>query len=148
MIIICPYNENHIPYDLLLEADPEKSNVDKYLSLGLLFGAYEDGVLTGVYIIIEKENHIFELVNLSVKNTYQKKGIGTLLISHAENQAKLLGGKYMEIGTAFPLVSYYEKHGYNHYKTIKNFFVDNYSEPVIDKGILLKDMEVLRKEIQ
>lgn len=147
MIIICACNEKHIPYDLLLNADPEKSNVDNYLSLGLLFKAYEDGVLAGVYIIIEKENHIFELVNLSVKETHQKKGIGSLLINHAENQAKLLGGKYMEIGTAFPLVSYYEKRGYIHYKTIKNFFVDNYSKPVIDNGILLKDMEVLRKEI-
>ncbi len=147
MIIICPYNEKHIPYDLLLDADPEKSNVDNYLSLGILFGAYEDGKLIGVYIIIEKENHIFELVNLAVKEAHQKKGIGSILINHAENQAKLLGGKYMEIGTGFPLVPYYEKRGYIYHRTIKNFFVDNYSAPVIDNGILLKDMEVLRKEI-
>lgn len=53
----------------------------------------------------------------------------------------------MEIGTAFPLLSYYKNRGYIHYKTIKNFFVDNYSHPVIDNGILLKDMEVLRKKI-
>lgn len=147
MIIIAPYNKKHIPYDLLLEADPEKDNVDNYLLKGLLFGAYDYDVLAGVYIIIEKEDYIFELVNLSVKEDYQRKGIGKILISHAENQAKLLGGKHMEIGTAFTLVPYYEKQGYSYYKTIKNFFVDNYSVPVIDKGILLKDMEVLRKEI-
>ena len=74
--------------------------MDNYLLKGMLFGAYEDSKLVGVYLIIEKENHVFELVNLSVKDTHQKKGIGTTLISHAENQAKLLGGKYME---RFPL---------------------------------------------
>lgn len=147
MIIIYSYNEKHIPYNLLLDADPEKRNVDNYLLKGMLFGAYEDSELVGVYLIIEKENHIFELVNLSVKNTHQKKGIGSILINHAENQAKLLGGKYMEIGTGFPLVPYYEKRGYIYHRTIKNFFVDNYSHPVIDNGILLKDMEVLRKKI-
>ena len=147
MIIICPCIELHTPYDLLLDADPEKRNVDNYLLEGMLFGAYEDSELVGVYLIIEKENHVFELVNLAVKEAHQKKGIGSILINHAENQAKLLGGKYMEIGTGFPLVPYYEKRGYIYHKTIKNFFVDNYSAPVIDNGILLKDMEVLRKEI-
>ena len=62
MIIICPYNEKHIPYDLLLDADPEKSNVDNYLSLGILFGAYEDGKLIGVYIIIAESVEFLPLV--------------------------------------------------------------------------------------
>ena len=41
----------------------------------------------------------------------------------------------------------YEKQGYKYHKTIKNFFVENYEFPVIDNGIILKDMIRLIKNL-
>ena len=53
----------------------------------------------------------------------------------------------MEIGTSENIVKYYEKQGYKYYKTKKNFFIENYEFPVIDNGIILKDMIVFIKNL-
>ena len=148
MVIIKQYpQELAIPYHLLLDADPSKELVDKYLSCGILFGAFYDKEPAGVCLLIFHNNTTAEIINLAVLEKYRNKNIGKLLISFAENQARLGGIKYMELGTAKPLVKYYEKQGYKYYKTIKDFFVENYEFPVIDNGIILKDMIRLIKNL-
>lgn len=148
MLIIKQYpQELEIPYNLLLDADPSKKLVDKYLTCGILFGAFYKKETAGVCLLIFHNKFSAEIINLAVLEKYQNKSIGKSLISMAENQARLFGCKYMEIGTAEPLVKYYEKAGYKYYKTIKNFFVENYETPVIDNGILLKDMVRLIKNL-
>lgn len=147
MLIIKQYpKELEIPYHLLLDADPSKKLVDTYLSKGLLFGAFYGVELAGECLLVF-HNTIAEIINLAVLEKYQNMSIGKSLISMAECQAKLCGYKYMEIGTSEQLMKYYEKLGYEYQKTIKNFFVDNYELPVIDNGIILKDMVRLIKNI-
>ena len=85
--------------------------------------------------------------NPEVLEKYQNKSIGKSLISMAENQALLCGYKCIEIGTTEHLVKYYEKLGYKYNKTIKDFFVKNYEFPVIDNGIILKNMIRLMKNL-
>lgn len=148
MLIIKEYpQELAIPYHLLLDADPSKKLVDKYLSSGILFGAFYHMELAGVCLLIFHNNITAEIINLAVLEKYRNKNIGKLLISFAENQARLFGFKYMELGTAKPLVKYYENQGYKYHKTIKDFFVENYEFPVIDNGIILKDMIRLIKNL-
>ena len=148
MFIIKQYPQDlEIPYHLLLDADPSKRLVDKYLSNGILFGAFYDTQLAGVCLLIFHDNITAEIINLAVLEKFRNKHIGKLLISFAENQARLFGYQYMEIGTSEPLVKYYEKAGYKYHKTIKNFFVENYDFPVIDNGLILKDMIRLIRKI-
>lgn len=148
MFIIKQYPQDlETPYHLLLDADPSKRLVDKYLSNGILFGAFYDTQLAGVCLLIFHDNITAEIINLAVLEKFRNKHIGKLLISFAENQARLFGYQYMEIGTAEPLVKYYEKLGYKYHKTINNFFVENYDFPVIDNGIILKDMIRLIKTL-
>lgn len=148
MLIIKQYpQELEIPYHLLLDADPSKKLVDKYLSCGILFGAFYNTEPAGVCLLIFHDNITAEIINLAVLEKYRDNYIGKSLISMAENQAQLYGFKYMELGTAEPLIKYYEKQGYKYYKTIKNFFVENYEFPVIDNGIILKNMVRLIKNL-
>lgn len=148
MVIIKQYpQELEIPYHLLLDADPSKELVDKYLACGILFGAFYHTELAGVCLLIFHNNITAEIINLAVLEKYRNKNIGKLLISFAENQARLGGIKYMEIGTSENIVKYYEKQGYKYYKTKKNFFIENYEFPVIDNGIILKDMIRLIKNL-
>lgn len=148
MLIIKQYpQELEIPYHLLLDADPSKKLVDKYLSCGILFGAFYNAEPAGVCLLIFHDNITAEIINLAVLEKYRDNSIGKSLISMAENQARLYGFKYMELGTAEPLIKYYEKQGYKYYKTIKNFFVENYEFPVIDNGIILKNMVRLIKNL-
>lgn len=113
----------------------------------ILFGAFYNAEPAGVCLLIFHNNTTAEIINLAVSEKYRNKSIGKSLISMAENQAKLWGFKYMQLGTAEPLVKYYEKQGYKYHKTIKNFFVENYEFPVIDNGIILKDMIRLIKNL-
>ena len=148
MVIIKQYpQELAIPYHLLLDADPSKELVDKYLACGILFGAFYDKEPAGVCLLIFHNNITAEIINLTVLEKYRNKNIGKLLISFAENQARLGGIKYMEIGTSENIVKYYENQGYKCHKTIKDFFVENYEFPVIDNGIILKDMIRLIKNL-
>ena len=118
MLIIKQYpHEMEIPYHLLLDADPSKKLVDKYLSCGILFGAFYNAELAGECLLIFHKNTA-EIINLAVLEKYQNKSIGKSLISMAENQALLCGYKCIEIGTTEHLVKYYEKLGYKYNKTI------------------------------
>lgn len=148
MIIITPYPDNmELPYNLLLDADPSKKLVDSYLKKGYLFGAFDNGLLAGEYLLIIHDNSTAEIINLAVLEKYRNKSIGKKLISHAENQARVFGCNNIIIGTAEPLVKYYTNQGYVYKKTVTNFFKDNYDTPVIDNGVILSDMIVLEKKL-
>lgn len=148
MLIIKKYpQELEIPYHLLLDADPSKKLVDEYLSKGILFGAFLEAELAGECILIFHNKINAEIINLAVSEKYRNRSIGKYLIEIAENHARLYGCKHIEIGTSEQLQKYYEKAGYTYYKSIKNFFVKNYDFPVIDNGIVLKDMIKLTKEL-
>lgn len=148
MIIIKPYPDNMpTPYNLLLDADPSKELVDNYLKKGYLYGAFDNGLLIGEYLLIIHHNNTAEIINLAVLEKYRNKSIGKKLISHAENQGRIFGCNSIIVGTAEPLIEYYLNQGFLYKKTIKNFFKDNYDTPVIDNGIILKDMIVLEKNL-
>lgn len=134
-----------VPYNLLLDADPSKELVDSYLKKGYLFGAFYNGLLAGEYLLIINKNNTAEIINLAVLEKYRNKSIGKKLVAHAENQARLFECTSIVIGTAEPLVNYYINLGYVYKNTIKDFFINNYNEPVIDNNIILKDMIVLEK---
>lgn len=148
MLIIKQYpGELETPYHLLLDADPSKKLVDKYLSDGILFGAFLDTELAGICLLILHNKVSAEIINLAVLKKHRNKSIGKFLINMAENQARLYGCRHMEIGTSEQLVKYYEKNGYKYNKTVDNFFIDYYDFPVIDNGIILKDMIKLTKDL-
>ena len=74
MVIIKQYpQELAIPYHLLLDADPSKKLVDKYLSSGILFGAFYHIELAGVCLLIFHNNITAEIINLAVLEKYRNK---------------------------------------------------------------------------
>ncbi|MCY9031290.1 GNAT family N-acetyltransferase, partial [Bacillus inaquosorum] len=76
-------NHDQALYDLLLLADPSKEIVDEYIARGECYTAYISGELAGVYVIITTRPQTAEIVNIAVKQTMQKQGIGKLLIRDA-----------------------------------------------------------------
>ena len=54
------------------------------------------------------------------------------------------------VGTAdngFRQIKFYEKNGFIKYDVRKNFFLENYAEPIIEDGVRLKDMIMLKTNI-
>lgn len=126
--------------DLLLEADPEKEVVEKYLKDGDVYGIFEDGNIKCIIVIIKVDNHICELKNIATIKEARGKGYGKEIIQQI---ATLYKDKYkkMIVGTTENNIPFYVKCGFDrYYKTVKNFFVDNYKETIWDGDLQCIDM--------
>lgn len=44
-------------------------------------------------------------------------------------------------------VPFYEACGFVRHHRIENFFIDNYDHPIVEAGVLLKDMVYLRRSL-
>lgn len=67
---------NNIPYDLLLLADPSKESIDDYINRGTCYACYINNKLVGMHVLIKTSPFTLEIVNISVLNEFQGKGIG------------------------------------------------------------------------
>ncbi|MGE0130827.1 MAG: GNAT family N-acetyltransferase [Blastocatellales bacterium] len=131
-----------LPLDLLLLADPSIEQITAYLSCGEGFVAYQGDEPVGEYVIKEKGNGVFELMNIAVKEERQRRGIGAMLLQHAIETAKNKGARKLEVGTGCfgPQLSFYHRAGFRVVSIDKDFFTKNYREPIYEDGIQHKDM--------
>lgn len=140
--------ENKKQYlDLLLLADEQENMIDKYLESGDMFALFDDDLKTiCVVTVIDKET--CELKNIATYQKYQGKGYGKALISFISNLYKN-NYKTMLVGTGDTpsILSFYESCGFEISHRIKNFFTDNYDDPIFEEGIQLVDMIYLKKEL-
>ncbi|WP_440201544.1 GNAT family N-acetyltransferase [Bacillus subtilis] len=130
-------------YELLLLADPSKEIVDDYLVRGECYTGYLSGELAGVYVIITTRPQTVEIVNIAVKQTMQKQGIGKILILDAIEKAKHMGAKVIEIGTGNSSIyqlSLYQKCGFRIQAIDHDFFLRHYDEDIFENGIQCRDM--------
>ena len=132
---------------LLLLADEEEAMLDRYLERGTMY-VLDDGGVKAECIVTDEGCGILEIKNLAVEPAYQKHGYGRALIDFIAARHKNTH-RILQVGTGDSpsTVPFYEKCGFTRSHIIKNFFADNYSRPIYDGGVLLKDMVYLRREI-
>jgi aminoglycoside 6'-N-acetyltransferase I len=139
-----------IPYELLLLADPSKELVDEYVKESDLFVAKQNEDIVGIIVLFPLTTEISEIKNIAVKSTLQGQGIGGFLIENIVQVALLNKQKSICIGTANSSVGQiylYQKHGFEITEIKRNFFTDNYVEPIYENGIQAKHMLVLTKQL-
>lgn len=61
--------------DLILEADPDKEIVEKYIKDGKMYGLFENEKILAEIIITKVDNNICELKNIATKENARGKGI-------------------------------------------------------------------------
>ena len=136
-------DKKELPMSLLLLADPSEEQVMSYVLKGECYVAVEAGEVVGVYVLLQKDEHTAEIMNVAVAEPRQGKGFGKKLILHALEVAKSLGVKKVEIGTGNSSVgqrALYEKCGFQMTSIIENYFIDNYPDPIFENGIQCRDM--------
>ena len=133
--------------DLLLLADEQENMIDKYLENGDLFALY-DPDLKSVCVVIQIDKDTCELKNIATYEKYQGKGYGKTLIKFVSDFYKN-DYKTMLVGTGeIPwIMSFYESCGFEKSHCVKNFFVDNYDQPIFEGEIQLIDMIYLKKDL-
>ena len=141
--------ENKDEYlDLLLDADPSKTSIYKYLNDSDVYGLQVEENIVSLAVILHIDKNTLELKNLVTKKEYRGKG-------YAKKLLKSLCGNYkqkynkMLVGTSENNIPFYVKQGFDKYeKTIKNYFVDNYDEEIIDGDLHCIDMYYYSKDLK
>lgn len=133
---------------LLLLADEQEDMIDRYLGRGAMFVLDIAGKTVGVCVVTDEGDRVLEIKNLAVDPAYQRRGVGRALVEFIARNAK---GTYdtLQVGTGdSPLtVPFYEACGFVRHHRIENFFIDNYDHPIVEAGVLLKDMVYLRRSL-
>jgi ribosomal protein S18 acetylase RimI-like enzyme len=138
-----------IPSDLLLLSDPSEEVIEEYIHSSIRFIARLDIKIVGALVLIRTRPKTMEIMNVSVYEEYQNKGIGKQLINAAiefvkENQVKVL-----EIGTGNPGViqmMLYQKCGFRIVGIEFDYFRKNHDEKIYENGIECRDMIRMRIE--
>lgn len=130
-------------YSLLLLADPSRKVIDEYISRGKVNVASLEGEIVGEYVLIYTRPETIEIVNIAVKEKFQGKGIGGLLLEDAVKSAAASGAKVLDIGTgnsSIHQLGLYQKKSFRILGIDRDFFIKHYNEPIYENGIQCIDM--------
>ena len=141
--------ENKEDYiDLLLEADPSKDMIHKYLNDSDVYALKKEEELISIAVILHIDRKTLELKNIVTTERYRNKG-------YAKTLLKSLCGNYkqkydrMLVGTTENNIPFYVKQGFDKYeKTIKNYFIDNYDKEIWDGDLQCIDMYYYSKDLK
>lgn len=132
-----------LPWDLLLLADPSRQIVESYVKTGLIYIGEEEDQVIGVYVLKETEKVVVEIMNIAVQESFQRKGLGKQLISHAIEEASKRGYAQVEIGTgnsSIPQLRLYQQCGFRIVGVDFDYFSRSYDDPIYENGLLCRDM--------
>lgn len=135
--------QSELPLDILLIADPEEAAINVYRERCRGFSVYMQGALIGALLVeIDAKHCSAELFNIAIYEQYQGKGFGGVLLDETLALLSKKGIKRVELGTGTfgYQLSFYQRHGFRVDSIVKNFFLDNYDEPIYEHGIQHKDM--------
>lgn len=133
--------------DLLLLGDEDEKMIDKYLERGDMY-ILDDNGIKAECVVTDEGNKILEIKNIAVSPKFQKQGYGKKIIEfitekYSENFSVIQAGT----GDSPLTIPFYEKCGFEKSHTVKNFFIDNYKNPIYEEGIQLIDMIYLQKNL-
>lgn len=144
-------------WEILLLADETREAVRKYLwdnSETYVMRDKDTNRPIGIAIIHrDKADNSIEIKNIAVKEDLQSNGIGTKIIEHIKTIAKDEWYTRVTVGTSIVTktwqrrLQFYASNGFKQYDMRKDFFVYNYSEPVIEDWEQLTDMVMFEYKI-
>lgn len=134
--------------DLLLLGDEDEKTIDKYLERGEMY-ILDDNGIKAECVVTDEGSKILEIKNIAVSPKFQKQGYGKKLIEfitekYSENFSVIQAGT----GDSPLTIPFYEKYGFRKSHIVKNFFIDNYKNPIYEEGVQLIDMIYLQKNLK
>lgn len=147
--VVIEQTKDAIPNDLLLLSDPSEEVIAEYIHLSTAFVARINSKIIAALLLLKTRPKTMEIMNVSVYEEYQNKGIGKRLIREAIEYAKESGMKTLEIGTGNPGVNQmmlYQKCGFRIVGVEFDYFRKNHAEKIFENGIECRDMIRMRME--
>ncbi len=148
--------EGDYPYELLLQADETREGIDQYLFDSDVYVARLSGhdEPVGVMCLLRVDANTVELMNIAVDEPFRGKGIGGVMIEKAVRIAAEQGYREMTLGTgtedcAPAQIRFYERNGFRKSYLRENYFIEKYPDtPIIENGVQLRHMQVLKRQIK
>jgi ribosomal protein S18 acetylase RimI-like enzyme len=131
------------PWPLLLEADPSRTQVEKYLPCAEVFGLFDSEILIGVLVLTPKEQSTYEIANIAISPEHRGKGFGRRLLLEAIIIASNRMGTALEIGTgnsSLGQLYLYQSVGFRIVGIEKDYFPNHYPQPILENGLKCVDM--------
>lgn len=134
---------NLCPWDLLLLADPCREMVERYLTRSVALASWEGDQIRGIVVLMPLSDSSWEIKNLAVSPSCQGMGIGKSLLLAALDHCRSHGVTEVWIGTgnsSLGQLGFYQKMGFRMIEVVRDFFVQNYAEEIVEDGIRCRDM--------
>jgi ribosomal protein S18 acetylase RimI-like enzyme len=149
MDVIVEQTNDTIPTDLLLLSDPSEEIINEYIHSCAKFTAKINNKIVGALLLLKTRPRTMEIMNISVYEEYQNKGIGKQLINSAIEYAKENKVCTLEIGTGNPgliQMMLYQKCGFRIVGIEFDYFKKNHKEKIFENGIECRDMIRMKME--
>ena len=138
-------NDRYRYFPFLLMADESEEMIGRYVERGDML-MLRDAVPRGLCIVTDEGDGILEIKNLVIYPESRGMGYGRSFI---EGVAAMYRDRYriLQVGTGdSPLtIPFYERCGFTRSHVIKGFFTRNYDHVIIEGGVVLEDMIILRR---
>ncbi|MAU14360.1 MAG: GNAT family N-acetyltransferase [Muricauda sp.] len=141
---------DEIPFGLLELADPSRTRIKSYLKKDTCHIARLHSKIVGVVVLKKIDSSTVEIKNIAIKESEQGKGYGKSLLKYADQITRKLGCEKIIVGTgnsSIEQLALYQKEGFELKNIIKDFFLENYPDPIFENKIQCKNMIILEKDL-
>lgn len=135
---------------LLLAGDESESMVRSYLGRAELYVFRRFGLFgrpVALCAVTDEGHGVYEVKNLAVDTAFRSRGHGRRML--AAMAWRFRHGEWLTLGTGETpsTLAFYRSCGFSEYGRIAGFFTDNYDRPIVEEGITLRDMVLMRKRL-
>ncbi|WP_125572860.1 GNAT family N-acetyltransferase [Levilactobacillus huananensis] len=135
---------------LLLLADPSQRLIDSYVPISTVYAANDTTGLAGMVVLKPQEPLTVEIMALAVIPIKQRRGYGRALLVFAKQWAIEHGYRTVRIATgttSLKQLYLYQQQGFRVVRVDSNYFTRNYSQSIIENGLVLRDRLILERAI-
>ncbi|KRO03484.1 hypothetical protein IV54_GL000161 [Levilactobacillus paucivorans] len=135
---------------LLLLADPSQRLIDSYVPVSSVYAANDATGLAGILVLKPQVSLTVEIMALAVSPTKQRRGYGRALLVFAKQWAIEHGYRTVRIATgttSLKQLYLYQQQGFRVVRVDPDYFTQNYSQTIIENGLVLRDRLVLDQQI-
>lgn len=120
----------------------------RYLPHGSLFVCFDPDPCA-VAVVADEGDGCCELKNLAVEPCRQRQGHGRRMVAFVVRRYAEQGYRTLRVGTGETpsTLSFYAQCGFRPAGRIPDFFTRNYDHPIVEEGVLLRDMILLEQPL-
>ena len=133
---------------LLLLGDEQENMIDRYLERGTLYRLRHEGNTLCLCVVTDEGNGVWEIKNLAVLPSWQRRGLGRAMIEHVADAQKGFG-RVLRVGTGAGTQNerFYLRCGFQRVGSIPHFFTTHYDHAIVEDGVLLDDMAIFERDL-